>query len=156
AEIQELRNPAGGDQNVSGFDVTVHDAPFVGELHGGADEGEKLHALPNLQAHLPAVDIDRLAADELHDKVGEPVGRGAAIDQGGDVGMFESSGDLPFAAELADDAVEVEAHAHDFDRYFLVEDVVRANGAINGSHAAAADAFDDLIGAQARAQQGIG
>ena len=41
AEVEQLRRPVGGHQDVAGLDVPVHDQVAVRELHRGADLAEQ-------------------------------------------------------------------------------------------------------------------
>ena len=104
---------------------------------------------------LLAVGVDGLAADELHDEVRQAVGRGAAIEEAGDIGMFEAGHDLPLEAEVANHEVEVETALHDFDGDFLLECLVCAHGPVDRSHAAASDVLDDLVMAEKHADQRV-
>ena len=64
---------------------------------------------------LGGVGGDGEPVDELHDDVGLPVGRDAAIEEGGDVLVIEVGEDLAFVAEAADGEVALEAAAEELE-----------------------------------------
>ena len=122
----------------------------------GANRQKQFQPFPPLQARLVTVHMNRLTANELHHEVGQAFRRRAAVDQGGDIGMFEAGGNLPFAAELAHHALQVEAALHHFDRYLFVERLIDADAAIDGAHTTVADELDDLVRPQPRTEDGVG
>ena len=63
--------------------------------------------------------------------------------------------DLPLVAEAAQHGVRVHAALDQLDRDLLLELPVGALGEIDGAHAAAADALQDLVVADGRADQPV-
>ena len=63
----------------------------------------QLQALPHGQALGVAVNVDRLAFDQLHDEVGVAVRARPAVEQAGDRRMVEAGEDLPFGLEAGHD-----------------------------------------------------
>ena len=61
--------------------------------------------------------------------------------------MIEHGQDLPLGAEALEDLLRAHAGIDQLDRDFLGEALVVARGAIDHAHAAAADLFDDPVGA---------
>ena len=137
------------------LDIAVDYADAMGEVDGAANRAEEPQAFLESQIAIFAVGVDGLAPDKLHDKVGHAVGGGAPVEQPGDVGVFQAGHDLPLEPEVTDHEVEIEAGPHDFDRDFLPIHFVCPYGAVDRSHAAAADALDNLVWAEQHAHQGV-
>src|SRR4051812_7752469 len=126
------------------------DHPALGrKLHGAADACEEFEPLASAQAHLLAVVIYRLTANELHHEVRKPLEGRAAVYEIRDVGVLQAGGDLPLAPELPHDAIQIETAPHHFDRDLLLECLIHAHRAVDRTHAAAADTLDDLVRSQA-------
>ena len=124
----------------------------MGVADGGADVEEEEEALLEIERAAGAVLGDGDAVfDELHDEEGNAVGTGAAVEEAGDVGMFEAGEDLAFLLEATEDGTGVEAAAEELDGDFFLKGGVVADGAVDGAHAAAAEEAGDAIGAEALA-----
>ena len=134
AEVEELGNPVGRDQDVAGLEVAVDDEVLVGVLNRGADHAEEPEALPYLQPAPIAEHRDRLALDVLHDEVGKAVLGVAAVQQARDVGVVEAGEDLPFLTKSAENEVGVDAALDDLDRHALLVLLVGANGEVDVPH----------------------
>ena len=128
--------PSGLDLDVARLQIAVDDALLVrgferiGDL---ARDGERL--LERNRALLDPLG-ERLALDQLHDQVVR-----ADVEQRADIGMVQR-GD---GARLALEAV-AEPLGGDLHRHFAVQAGI--GGAIDLAHAARADLFEDLVGAQ--------
>ena len=96
-----------------------------------------------------AVAIERLAFDELHHEIRQPLVRCAAVDQPRDVGVIEVGEDLPLGAQTLQYEVTLIAARHELDRHFLV--VLRIDSArtIHLAHATVPDERDDFVRADA-------
>ena len=105
---------------------------------------------------LVRVAVDRLAVHELHHEVGAAVGRGAAVQQAGDVRVFEVGQHLPLAPEAFDDVGAVQPGADDLDGNLLAEGRVDALAAIDRAHAPGGDPFAETPGAEGQAQGRVG
>ncbi len=82
AEVGELHPPVGGDEDVGGLDVAVHDAGRVGRRER---ERRLADDAPHLAGrHRAAADDggERVTLDELHDEVGGAVVLAVVVDRG--------------------------------------------------------------------------
>ena len=127
-EIEQLRNPVAGDENVPRLDVPMDHHLPMRELDGRADRQEQPQQLGRLEVLPGAKLIDGLPLDELHDVVRESVVGRAAVEQPRDVGVIEARQDLPLIAEPAQNEIGVHAALDDLDRHLLLEMIVVANG----------------------------
>jgi hypothetical protein len=55
-------------QNVAGLQVPVDDPALMGVMHRFADAGRQLQPLLRIEAPLCRVNVERIAANELHAK----------------------------------------------------------------------------------------
>src|SRR6266545_7533482 len=69
AEVEELGNSLGSDQDVAGFDIPMDHEALVSVLHCRADPLEESEALGDAKPFLVAILQDVLALDQLHDEV---------------------------------------------------------------------------------------
>jgi hypothetical protein len=150
AEIDDLGRAVGGDEDIAGFQVAVKHRVLVGVVDCLANGAEQPHALRRGQAAGVAVAVDRLAVDVLHHEVGQAVGRGAAVEQPGDVRVVEARQHLPLGAEALQPLVAAQVAADHLEGDLLLV-VVHAGREVDGAHAAAPEQPPDLIGADARA-----
>ena len=105
-------------------------------LHGRTHEAEQAESFARRQPTRPAVDIDWLPLDVLHDEIREAVIGRTGIEERGDVWMIEARQNLPFAAKALKDGVAVTAAFDELDRDLFAELLVRALGQIHRAHAA--------------------
>ena len=131
-------------------------AALVRKLYGAADACEELQPVARAQAHFVAIVVDRLTPNKLHHEVRKPLEGRAAIDQVGDMGMFQAGGNLPLAAELAHYAIQIEAAPDHFDSDLLLESLIDPERAVDRTHAAAADPLHDFVRPEADTQHGVG
>ena len=89
AEVEQLRHARGGDEDVAGLDVAVHDEALVRVLHGAADLPEEREAAVDRQAPVVAPLDERLPLHVLEDEVGLARLRRPAVEQARDVGVIE-------------------------------------------------------------------
>jgi hypothetical protein len=116
-----------------------------------------LQASAERQPPLAAVAGDRHALHMLHDDVGVPVRRHAAVEQGDDVRVLQRSEDLALRAKAPRRLRAVEARRDQLDRDPLLEAALGPLRAVHGAHAAFADAFLELERADAsRDPNGLG
>ena len=94
AEVEQLDRAVGRDEDVAGLEVAVHDQVLVGVLDRRTDLAQELEPRAQRELVRGSVVGDRTPVDVLHDDVGLPVGRDAAIEEGGDVLVIEVGEDL--------------------------------------------------------------
>ena len=95
---------------------------------------------------LLAVAGDRQAFHQLHHDVRPPIAGDPAVEQAGDVGMFQSGEDLPLQEKAGQHHVRVHAPAQQFDRRPLLELAVGPFRQQHRPHAAGADGTEDSPG----------
>jgi hypothetical protein len=133
-EVQQLRHPFRGHQDVERLDVPVHHQALVRVAHGAADLEEKLESL--LHRERPAVGpgIDRLALDVLHGEERHTLVRAAAVQEAGDVGVVQRGEDLALGPEAREHLLGVHAALDDLERDPVLVLAVRALGEVDGAH----------------------
>ncbi len=110
AEVQQFHLAVGGDQDVGGLQVAVHDQVGVRVADHRAHLQHQLQAALQRQRQPLAVIGDRLAFDIGQRQVRLPLQVHARIEQLGQVGMLQPGQDLALAAEaLAQAGVGVAA-----------------------------------------------
>ena len=106
-EVEQYGLALGGDHQVAGLDVAVHDAVFVRFVHGARGRLDEAHDLVHVAAGARQLALlaafvqqgrQRLAVDVAHREVGDAVLRIGLIDLA-DTGMVELRGGLRLAAE---------------------------------------------------------
>ena len=102
-----------------------------------------------------AIDIDRLAIDELHYEVGQPVIRQPAIQQSSDIWVIERSQRLPLMTEPPQDVLVIHPAPDDLYGNIPLESIIIALGLVDGAHTSVAEFFADAIRADKRADEGI-
>ena len=96
------------------------------------------------------------AVDELHHQIRRPVGREAAVEQAGDVGMGQLGEHLSFGAKALDGVGVARARSEDLDGDVLPILAVGALGAIDRAHAAASEDAHEAPRPETAADQRIG
>ena len=86
-----------------------------------------------------AIVVDRLAVDVLHHQVGLAQRRGAAVEQAGDVGMFQLGQNPAFDQKALDQLRTQPGRTHQLHGRALLELAVNALGEIDHAHAAFAE-----------------
>ena len=124
-------------------------------LDGVADDAEQAQACLEGQRLSAAPVGDGNAVHELHHEEGRAVGREAAVQQAGDVGVLEGRQHLPLGAEALAGIRIARAGAHELDRHLELILAVGARGAVDQAHAAAPDDASQAPRAQRPAQPGI-
>jgi hypothetical protein len=99
AEIEQLGSPIFGDKNVSGLQVTVHHKILVRMLHGGTGRAKKPEAVGSVQLVEGAIFINGQAGDIFQYQVRQPFFGDSAVQQTGDVGVFQACQNLTFVSE---------------------------------------------------------
>ena len=92
-----------------------------------------------------AVLVNGLSVDQVHHKEWQAFIGGAAIQETGDVGMFQVRQNLTFILETVEDEPRVEVRLYQFDGDLFSILVVRANRPIDRSHAALSQLFEEAI-----------
>ena len=149
AEIDELGDTVGGDEDVAGGEVAVDDQILVGEFDSVADLQHQVDALGKRRVRRfePAAQAD--AINEFHDEIGCAARQFAAVVELRDVWMMEAREDAPFAPKTLDELRRGKARLDDLDGGDEVEVAVGAFCEINTAHAAAAEQADDPVGTDA-------
>ena len=155
AEIEQLRGAVGGDQDVAGFDVAVNHQIFVRVLHRVAQLAEEREPVVDRGAAGVAPGGDRFALDVLHDQKRPAVGGDAAVEQRRDVGVLEIREDLSLATESGERELGIQSALDQLDRDPLSV-FVGPHSFVDRAHAAHADDADDLVRAEALADEAIG
>jgi hypothetical protein len=149
AEVEKFDRAVGPDQNISRFEIAMDDELAMSMGHRRADIQEKFKNLAGNQVLLAAVFRDGLPGHELHDDVRQPFGRGAAVEQAGDVRMIELGENLPLAPKTPQDKVRVQPGRDQLDSGGDFVLVVVALGKIDRAHAAVADLANEPVRAGA-------
>jgi hypothetical protein len=135
----------GCDENISRFQVAVHDEVLMRILHGGAHFAEQYDSLPNPKTAAPAIFVDRQAFDVLHDKIWLSIGSRTAIEQTRDIGMLETREDLPFLSEPIDNQIGFHALTDELDRHLFSKFRVGTHRQVNRSHTAGTELADEFV-----------
>ncbi|MCG3159888.1 MAG: hypothetical protein JMDDDDMK_00913 [Acidobacteria bacterium] len=126
----------------------MNDQILVSELNGGANLTEESQSFVDRELIGFAILRNRLALDELHHEVRQPVFGLAAVNQPRDVRMFEPGQDAPFARETVADENGVHSAFDDLDGDLLLELLVGPGGFVNRAHPAATDQPGHAVSAQ--------
>src|SRR5258707_9406512 len=149
-EIEQLGNALFGDEDVAGLDVAVDNQVSVRILHRAADFGKQLEPARNGETVRVAIAVDALAIDVLHHKVGQAFFGCSAIQQRGDVRMYERGENLPLVPKAGDDEFRVHPALDDLDRYLLAVRLVHPFGEVHRAHSAASKLADELVRTDSR------
>ena len=144
AEIEDLDQAVGGDEDVLGLQVAVDDAAAVRRGQAAGDLLRVRQGLAQRQRAAAERAAQRLAVEQLGDDVGPPVGGADVVDRD-DVRVVERGGGARFQLE----AVEALRIGREARRQHLDGDVAaeaRIAGPIDLAHAAGAEQRDDLVG----------
>jgi hypothetical protein len=147
AEIEQLGPAVGGHQDVRRLEIPVNDQVLVGVAHRLADLHHQLEPPLDGELVLVAVADQRLALDQLHGEVRQPVGGHAALEQSRDARMLEQRQDPALLEEAAEHSRR--GPLDQLDRGPLLELPVGPLAEIHGAHAAPAEQPDDPPGADA-------
>ena len=143
AEVQDLRLPALGDEDVRGLDVAVDDALRVRGVEGVCNLDREIER--DFERQRPVVDpvLQRLAVEELHRDERLALGLVDVVHRA-DVRVVERRGRARFALE----ALERTGLARQFVGQELQGDRAiepHVLGLVDDAHAATAEAFRDLV-----------
>ena len=139
AEIEQLHDAGRCHQNVRGLQIAMDNQMLMRVLNGRAHSAQQRHAVGECHVPLIAVDVDRLSVDVFDDGVGKAFVGGPAVEQPGNVRMIEARDDLAFLIESAVQPGVARLRPENLDGDRRREDVVRAFGEVNDSHAASAE-----------------
>lgn len=123
----------------------MHDQFAVGMGNSLAHLEKEFTALPDIQCSGFAIDIERLARNILHHEKRPAIGRRAAIQQPGNIGVIEVRENLALVTETAEDIVGVHAVTNQFNGDFLRVLIVVTSGEVHGAHASAPNFPDDAV-----------
>src|SRR5262249_54071177 len=121
AEVEQLGNAGGGDQNIARLHIAMDDVVLVRVLDGGTYNAKHLQPLDGVETVVVTVNVDGQALDIIHNEIRQTVVGRATIEQLGDVGMIEMSENLLLVAEAAKDGICVHTAFHQLDRHLLLE-----------------------------------
>jgi hypothetical protein len=121
---------------------------LMGVLNSGADVAEQFEALADIEFSLVTPAVNRLAIDQLHDKVRQPLFGTAAVEEPRNIGMIERCQDLALAAKPLQDFTAVLFGVNDFDGHLLAICAIGALRQVDGAHASAPDLPDQFVPAQ--------
>ena len=143
-EVGEQDAPVGGDEDVAGFDVAVHEAAAVRLVECARDRGADVDREFGAESLLRVEQLaEALAVDELHHDGLASVVDDDVVD-GDDVGVAQSGDRDRLAPEpLGDDGVGGEVGLEPFDRDLAIE--VDVGGHPHLGHAALPDSAFELI-----------
>ena len=149
AEVEDLEPAVGGDHQVRGLDVAVHDPAGVGLAEGVRHLRAEAHDFLDPQG-APAdplregLPLDELLRDVERRRAARLLrGRLAGLVDGGDAGVREDGGGAGLAQEaLARRGVAGVLGAHELQRDVAAEDAVARP--VDDAHAARAEASDDV------------
>jgi hypothetical protein len=151
AEVQQLGDAVGRDQDVEWLDVPVHDQMLVRVAHRPGHLKKQLQPLAHAQRVGIGVGIDRLSIDVLHHEERLAVLGGTAIQEPGNVGVLEGRQDLPLGPEPGDHLGGVHSPLDELDRDLLLEQPVRTSAQVDRAHAPPAQLSHRPVGAEAAA-----
>jgi hypothetical protein len=154
AEVEEARGAVAGHEDVRGLQVPVDDHVGVRVAHGVGDrleEGE-----PGVEAEPLEGAVETFALDMLHGEVGAPVVGEAPVEEARDRGVLELREQAALDAEPLAGLGGREVPREDLDRDGLVVQAVGAAGAVDDAHPPRGDGLDDLVDAEAGAEERIG
>ena len=144
AEVGDLHQAGGGDEDVAGLHVAVDDAVAVGEAERGGDVGADVGHAVGVERALGAQDVgERAPVDVLHDDEVGAVGLAPVVDAD-DVGVVEVGGRGGLPPEPLDERlVGGELREQDLHGDRAVEQLVP--GEEHLGHAAAPEAAVQLV-----------
>jgi hypothetical protein len=142
-EVQDLRLPSGGHEDVGGLEVAVHDPLRVRRLEGVRDLDPDVEERPDLERPLPDPLGERLPLEELHRDEVLPLVLLDRVDRA-DAGVVELRGRLGLALEaLERRRVLRQLDRQELERHAAAE--LRVLGLVDDTHAAAAELPGDLV-----------
>ena len=143
-EVKQLGYSFGRNEDVARLDVPMGDQVAVDVRDGGADDEEEFRALGDGEVGVGEVLGEGDAVDIVHDEERAAVGRGTAIEEAGNVGVIEPREDAALLFEAVGCGA-CGAGVQDLDGDNLLHVFNRAQGAVDGAHAAGADGFEDAV-----------
>src|SRR5436190_21642826 len=79
SEVEQLDRSIVRNQDVAGLQIAMYHQVLMSVLNSGTDVAEQFEALADIQLALVAPAMNRLAIDQLHDKVRQPLFGAAAV-----------------------------------------------------------------------------
>ena len=155
AEVGQEDVVAGGDQDVAGLDVAMHEPAHVCRIECARGLADDPRGAGRIEAPLTlqqGVEVRRL--DEPHRDV-ELSARLAGVEDGNDVRVLDARGDAPLALEpLPESGILHQLERQQLERVAAPQPQVL--GAVDAAHAAAPDAGLDPVTRDGAADQRIG
>jgi hypothetical protein len=99
SEVEQFDRSIGRNQDVAGLQIAMYHQALVRVLNCGANATEQFKALADIQFAFVTPAVNRLAIDQLHDKVRQPLFGTAAVEEPRNIGMIERCQDLALAAK---------------------------------------------------------
>ncbi|MNV58626.1 hypothetical protein D3C71_1510120 [compost metagenome] len=155
AEIQQLHLALGGDQDVGGLEVAMHDQVGVGMADHRADLQHQLQAPLQRERQALAVLGDRLAFHIRQRQVRLPLQIHAGIQQMGQVRVLQPRQDLAFAAEALAQAGIGVAAAQQLQRDLALIQAISALGQPDLAHPALAERPKQAVRTDPRAHPAV-
>src|SRR5215472_877383 len=124
--------------------------------YGVADFKKQAQQARNIEFLLAAICVDGSAFHIFHYQEGLALWRVTSINQPRDIGMIQTSKNLPFMAETVQHVRGIHAVRHDFDGHVLAKLVIVAAGEVNGPHAALANFAKNAPSAEPRPGNTLG
>ena len=144
-EVQQLRDPVTGHEDVGGLDVAMNHQALMRVLDRRADTEKQLQALSDRRPVRATELVDRRAVDELHHEIRDAAVGGAAVEEARDVRVIQTRENLALPAEALNDSGRVESRAHQLQRDLLLVLAIGANGREHFAHAAATELRNDVV-----------
>src|SRR5690606_23986952 len=145
AEIEQLHLALGRDQYVAGLQVTMDHKVAVRVVHRGAHVAEQCDALMYAQTMPITVGRDGLAIDVFHHEVRQLPVRDPAVEQLGNVGMFQRGENLALRAETPMQLFAVRAATQQLDRDPPAEMTVVSLSEVDDAHTSATQLPDHAV-----------
>ena len=151
AEVQQLHDAIGADQDVARLDVAMHHQVAVRMRHRGEHVVEQREAPVDVQPMQVAIAVDGFARDEVEHEVGLSARRHARVEQARDVRVGQPGQDGAFALEARCAGVAEHRQVQQLDRHAAADAPVGAMGAPHAAAAALAQQRLDDVAADLRA-----
>ncbi len=145
AEIEQFHLAVSGHEHVARLDVAMDHQVLVRVGHGVANLQHQVDTPGDRQLPLIAVIEQRRAVDQFQREPWTTIDGHAAIQQARDVRMHQPRQDLALTQEAAQDLVGIHAALDQLQRHWLPRQARLGFGAVDRTHAAAADALADAV-----------
>jgi hypothetical protein len=144
-EVEQPHLAVGGDENVAGLQVPMHDEPAVREGDRAADLQQQIELAPHRQRPFLGVGVDRLALDVLQRQVRPAVLVDPGVVQARDVRVLQAGEDVALARHAFGQAT-APRQARELQRNLTLEAAVGPLGQPHRAHATKPQFADQAIG----------